>query len=191
MQPKLEVSHPDDPQEKEAESVATEVMRAADPVAAPPDPGAEGRKDEVARQVQRTPLFARISRQAGMGGFASHGSTDDEASVQAMLMPAPDSRSIQPTARRPPSNGEGSASSFEDRLSSTRGEGAPLSGDTRSHMESRFGADFGGVRVQTGARAERLSGGPSAGMICKTPAIQTGVEANTTSFIACVVSPLD
>ena len=81
VQPKLEVSHPDDPQEKEADAVAANVMRMVEPAAASP---ADEKKEEVQRKeehepvVQRAPVVGLISRQGGAGGFASHGRSEDE-----------------------------------------------------------------------------------------------------------------
>jgi hypothetical protein len=43
-----------------------------------------------------------------------------------------------------------------------RSGGRSLDGATRESMESAFGADFGGVRVHTGAAADRLNGDLSA-----------------------------
>src|SRR5690349_5705575 len=50
VQAKLQVSHPDDPQEKEADAVAENVMRMADPVAAAPS--ANGNKEELQRKEE-------------------------------------------------------------------------------------------------------------------------------------------
>jgi hypothetical protein len=58
---------------------------------------------------------------------------------------------------------EGSDGSFsagrhvEQRLSSLQGGGSPLPSSVRSHMEPRFGADFGGVRLHTDSEAGQLN----------------------------------
>jgi hypothetical protein len=46
---------------------------------------------------------------------------------------------------------------FEQNLSSSKGGGSPLPNDTKQFMESRFNADFSGVRIHTGSYAENLS----------------------------------
>src|SRR4030095_485512 len=46
---------------------------------------------------------------------------------------------------------------FEQTLASSKGGGSALPDDTRQTMESRFQADFSGVRIHTGATAENLS----------------------------------
>jgi hypothetical protein len=163
VQAKLEVSHPDDPQEKEADAVADSVMRM-------PSPEAEGggevpeRREEEGPSVRRSPLAgARIHRQAGWGGFASDLDPGDGAGSSTMVqtktqgggIPADLARS----ARGPPAEAAtpSTTRSFESTLASTKGSGSPLPSDVRQSMESRFGADFGGVRVHTGSGAEGLS----------------------------------
>ncbi|MEM6254100.1 MAG: DUF4157 domain-containing protein [Cyanobacteria bacterium P01_D01_bin.156] len=48
-------------------------------------------------------------------------------------------------------------STIESRLQSSKGGGQPLSNNTRDFMESRFGNDFGGVRVHTNAEAVQMN----------------------------------
>jgi hypothetical protein len=55
------------------------------------------------------------------------------------------------------SNTPAATTSLEDRLSSSKGGGSPLSDDVRSFMEPRFGADFSGVRVHTGSDAVQMN----------------------------------
>ncbi len=44
-----------------------------------------------------------------------------------------------------------------NRIEASRGGGSPLPVTTQTFMESRFGADFGGVRIHTGSEAGHLS----------------------------------
>lgn len=46
---------------------------------------------------------------------------------------------------------------FENKLSTTKGNGSPLSKDTRQEMESGIGADFSSVKVHTGENAVQMS----------------------------------
>lgn len=175
VQPKLEVSHPDDPQEKEADAVAENVMRMAEPAAATPGGGEDKKEEGVQRKADpvagHAPTFGTLHRQAGAGGFASHAMTEDEGGadteVQAKAQSDRVATFIARSARGPPA-GQASAAqssttaSFETSLASSKGSGSPLSNDTRQTMESRFGADFGGVRIHTGSSAESLSAGISA-----------------------------
>lgn len=180
VQTKLEVSQPDDPQEKEADAVADNVMRMADPAPAAP----EDKKEESVHRsadIHRSPIAGLVSRQAGMGGFAGHLTQEDDGgsgvAVQAKAQGDRVATFIARSARGPPA---GSASpndsgantagceassctdAFGNSLASTKGSGSPLPNDTRQSMESRFGADFGGVRVHTGSAAESLSSQISA-----------------------------
>ncbi|MCX7099068.1 MAG: DUF4157 domain-containing protein [Methylococcales bacterium] len=46
---------------------------------------------------------------------------------------------------------------FSSNLRSNRGSGSTLPEETRTHMESAFGADFSGVRIHADSTAERMS----------------------------------
>jgi phage-related protein len=46
---------------------------------------------------------------------------------------------------------------FSSQLRSNKGSGSTLPDDTRTHMESAFGADFSGVRIHADSSAERMS----------------------------------
>ncbi|PWT95631.1 MAG: hypothetical protein C5B52_17440 [Bacteroidetes bacterium] len=55
------------------------------------------------------------------------------------------------------SSGDSVSASVESQLSSSRGSGSPLPKETRSQMESSFGADFSNVRVHSDSRAVEMS----------------------------------
>jgi outer membrane protein OmpA-like peptidoglycan-associated protein len=84
---------------------------------------------------------------------------EDEGVVQTKPLAA----SITPVLQREASAeaaGDGSfdaGSEFESGLASASGGGSPLPDSVRSFMEPRFGADFGGVRIHTGAHSEHLN----------------------------------
>ncbi len=46
---------------------------------------------------------------------------------------------------------------LQDKLNATSGKGASMDKDTRSQMESGFGADFGDVKIHTGNEAEEMN----------------------------------
>tara|TARA_R110002020_G_scaffold83108_3_gene205911 strand:- start:25187 stop:26707 length:1521 start_codon:yes stop_codon:yes gene_type:complete len=50
-----------------------------------------------------------------------------------------------------------SASGLEQQLKSSQGGGRSMSADTRSSMESSFGADFSDVRIHTGSKAIQMN----------------------------------
>jgi hypothetical protein len=110
VQAKLAISHADDPQEKEADSVAGQVMRMQEPVSI---------------QTQAAGEEEKLNRSA-----------------------------VQRASRGPPSSG---IMNFENNLSNSKGSGSPLPSSTQQFMESRFQADFSGVRIHTGSYAENLS----------------------------------
>lgn len=60
---------------------------------------------------------------------------------------------LQQSGRGPPQN----FPLFEQSLSSSKGGGTALPSDTKQFMESRFDADFSGVKIHTGTNAENLS----------------------------------
>lgn len=182
IQTKLNVSSPDDPQEKEADAVADQVMRMPEPVAAV-SPKEEDKvqsredKDEKlqaqlqspASVIQRTcaecgeekaqaKVFRMIQRSEDTSASyaddaVSDSSSDYSISRKSLSMHHADV--VQRSGRGPP--GAASGNSFEQNLSASKGIGTPLPADTRQFMESRFGADFSGVRIHTGSYAENLS----------------------------------
>jgi hypothetical protein len=50
----------------------------------------------------------------------------------------------------------------ERKIDQARGGGRPMDSDVQANMENSFGADFGGVRIHTGAHAESLNRSLSA-----------------------------
>ncbi|HXS16249.1 MAG TPA: DUF4157 domain-containing protein, partial [Polyangiaceae bacterium] len=170
VQPKLEVSQPSDPLEHEADAVADEVMSASAPSAVSTGDGSVQPKDDgegnrrqgefMARPVlQRSALSGRIQRQEGPGGFASNmGLGDDLGGVlHAKLFSPGVPGFLQRRARGPPTDDGHTSSDFEATLASSKSAGTPMPSDLRSNMEGRFGADFGAVRIHTGANAQAMN----------------------------------
>lgn len=116
VQAKLTVGPVGDRYEREADQIASKVMRMTTPV----------QRDKEEGAVQRMPVIQRSA--TDNGGFAVD-------------------------------------KSWEKRLNSTKGKGAPLPDKTRSLMESRFNADFSNVRVHH-----------------DTPSVQMSQEINAQAF---------
>lgn len=192
IQPKLNISSPDDPQEKEADAMAEKVMRMPEPMAATPIPKEEDklqkkeeetlqtkaettsiqgvcttcnqeekkvlRKEaEQEEQLQAKTFFSPYLQHAAFASEAA-ASMPKQQAVQAApqiqkKQCIPHSDIIQMSGRGPPTDNM----HFENNLSSTKGQGTPMSDITRQFMESRFNADFSGVRIHTGSYAESLS----------------------------------
>jgi hypothetical protein len=101
--------------------------------------------DACEREAER--MAARIagaSERPGRAGLAPGGSIQRRAvdGARAGFVPGP---------------------AFERGLAATRGRGVPLDATSRAEMESRFGADFGDVRIHAGPAASALNEQISAG----------------------------
>ena len=174
IQTKVSVSSPEDPQEKEAEAVADKVMAMPDQISLQPQqeeknlsrkeeeevqpfadaPAISCKEEEKELQAKRFPLVHRFPDQDA--GF------DDSAAATACAGCGADRKRLslhtsdvlQCSGRGPPAG----SPQFEQSLNSSKGGGSALPGDTRQVMESRFGADFSGVRIHTGTAAASMSG---------------------------------
>ena len=182
VQAKLSVSSPDDPQEKEADEVAEQVMRM--PVSINDSTNTNDGEQKLQRKEKedddeqiQTKLETRvvdINRQGdkeeeniqaklhntihrsaqdlpGERTFSTLESTDQE--VQRKTIPLFHSDVIRQSGRGPPQ----SIISFNQALTASKGGGSALSDSTKQMMESRFNADFSGVRVHAGFAAENMS----------------------------------
>ena len=134
------------------------------PEAAPMD-AAPQQKTVFSSRQSAHPLV-RLQRTIGNQGVQRYiqaklvvGAANDEfeqeaerVAEQVVKMPAsplPDSVSIQRRASAEAEIAFEPGSDFQAGLS-TSGSGSPLPASTRAFMESRFGADFSGVRLHTG-----------------------------------------
>jgi len=180
VQAKLTVSSPDDPQEKEADAVAETVMRMPDPattsISASSKEKLDKKEEEEIKPKIETPVLRKISRKEKDKEEvqAKHISTIYRMSDESLDSGFSDSYSdsggttetisrkksgtyhsdiIQRSGRSPPRE----SIPFEQSLLSSKGSGSALPGDTREFMESRFNADFSGVRIHTGSTAQAMS----------------------------------
>ena len=179
VQAKLAVSSPDDPQEKEADAVAETVMRMPDPVAsisASSEEKLDKKEEEEVQPKIEASAISKISRKEDEGeeiqakhithvyrmndesldsGFSDSYSAGDSSTgtISRKKSGTYHSDIIQRSGRSPPRE----SIPFEQTLSSSKGSGSALPGNTREFMESRFNADFSGVRIHTGATAQSMS----------------------------------
>jgi hypothetical protein len=112
----------------------------------------EQEAERVAEQVMRMPASpfpdpdeVSIHRRA----------SEVEGGTQLKPLAASITRVVQ-RARSDPLRSFEPGADFESRLSGSGG-GNPLPASTRAFMESRFGADFSGVRLHTGSEAAQLN----------------------------------
>ena len=180
IQTKLSVSSPDDPQEREADAVANQVMRMPEPapVSAQKEEEKIQKKEEELPEaeqsssvnVQRmcasceqkqqvhTKLFRLIQRsEKANSSFADDAVTEsaNDYNINRKELALHSSDVIQCSGRGPPASSP--RASFESSLSSSKGSGSALPSSTKQFMESRFGADFSGVRIHTGSYAQSMS----------------------------------
>lgn len=115
------------------------------------------RAEEKKEEKVHAKLFAG-SRNGSPGNFVQTKceACDDDKKVSRKASAVPLSYTIQRSSRGPPGDTEGSGS-FEQNLATTRGTGNALPGETQSFMESRFSADFSGVRVHTNETSVQMN----------------------------------
>ena len=154
IQAKLTIGQPGDKSEREADSVAERVMAMSEPAQLQREELGE-EKEELQMKplvgttsplVQREELLAEeeeLQMKSLNNSIQREASPEEEEKLQMK----------EATTSNPPL----STTSLEDRLSSSKGGGSPLSDDVRSFMETRFGADFSGVRVHTGSDAVQMN----------------------------------
>ena len=131
VQPKLEVSDPDDRYEREAERVAEAVMR--EDAGANAERGGERAPEAVQRMCSACQERSRRGKPLNC------------EECEAELQRATDS-----------SGGEVDGDVAGQVRAARRG-GRPLPEQTRSYLESRMGRDFGDVRVHTGTQADEAA----------------------------------
>jgi Domain of unknown function (DUF4157) len=110
----------------------------------------EQEADAMAAQVMTMPepTVGKIQRNPEESGEAVA-----EEAVQTKLLAAVITPLVQRQEYRAPTPSAG----LESQLQSSKGGGSSLGDDTRSFMESRFGADFSEVRVHTDASAVQMN----------------------------------
>jgi hypothetical protein len=166
IQAKLSVSAPEDPDEREADQIADQVVGMGD--SPPMDPGPESPGMQLRRLSGRSPGSRTQGQVAPMPEPGSPAANLRRLSVQ---------RKNQNQPSTPPSSPQGAPSefqmlfrqqaatnpvhpqpqTFEQRLNQSRGGGSPLPDQTRDFMEPRFGADFSGVRVHTDGESVQMN----------------------------------
>ncbi len=156
IQTKLTIGQPGDKYEQEADSVADRVMAMSEP--------AQVQREELAEEeedLQMKPLAGTISPLVQREALPEEEEEELQMksldnSIQREALPEEEEEELQ-MKESPTSNPPAATTSLEDRLSSSKGGGSPLSDDVRSFMEPRFGADFSGVRVHTGSDAVQMN----------------------------------
>ncbi|HEX5703554.1 MAG TPA: DUF4157 domain-containing protein [Pyrinomonadaceae bacterium] len=131
---KLAISRPDDPDEREADRIADQVMRMATP------------QSEVTHGSTAAPSSLRVQLKCAPCV------EDDEEQMVQRKSGASGKEELARKELRPRVPWATTSPAIVRAALSSRAE--PLDLTTRSFMEERFGRDFGGVRVHTGTQAE-------------------------------------
>lgn len=147
VQPKLFIGAPGDRFEQEADAVAEQVMRQAQPT----EPAASRSVAPLPGRASAAGGFETLQRQS-----VSPFSIDDGLLTEADGEPEGDAAPpLQ--AKLAPGGRPGVAPGVAGRIQALRAQGSPLPAPVRSFMETRFGHDFGKVRVHTGSAATAVA----------------------------------
>ncbi len=158
VQAKLTIGQPGDQYEQEADAMADQVVQKMaagrnQPVQRMCADCAKEQEQGITPKLQAKSIFESneepVQRKcAKCEAESAREEQGEQPAIQTRISP------MLQTSR----SEEGAASSdLESRLSSTKGGGSPLPDQTRSSMESSFGADFSGVRVHTNAGSVKMN----------------------------------
>lgn len=165
VQPKLEVSSPDDPAEKEAERVAEQVMKMDDPSPETGDGPAVQKSPEDGQRAEASAdddsvdptadLCPRCARRYAAGKPLN--CTECEEKVQAKCSDCEKKKKKLQRSATASEGGEveGGPEQKIEAVRSSSGESLPDS--ARSYFEPRFGQDFSDVSVHTGSAADEAA----------------------------------
>lgn len=155
VQTKLTVGAPNDPSEREADAIADQVVRKSqaesqDPAPRTSRPPSKSSLLQTKRLADTiTPLSQRSLQPKP--AFESPGVLDsakqsdaEETPLQQKIIQASEANTKAPA-------------NLESQLADRKGQGSPMDADTRSRMESGFGADFSGVRVHNNDNAVQMN----------------------------------
>ncbi|MGB8647426.1 MAG: DUF4157 domain-containing protein [Anaerolineae bacterium] len=187
IQRKLTVGAAHDAYEQEADRVADQVMSAPQAKAKPAVQrvGEEDEQVQTKPLVQRqeeedevqtkpladsiTPLVQRVAEEnpeeaVQTKPLVQRQEEEDEVqtkpladSITPLVQRAVEEEDEVQTKRTDPFESFEPGGDFQQRLDANSGGGSPLPGETRDFMESRFGTDFGNVRVHSGGESAQLN----------------------------------
>ena len=156
IQAKLTINPPGDVYEQEADRVAGQVVDRINQPASQPaglgqavqrQPPPEEEELLQGKMIQRQPEEEEELLQGKMIDTIQRQDIPEEEEELQMM----------PVVQRKPGGGIAAAPDLEAAIQRARGSGQPLSRGIRTPMEQAFGADFGSVRVHTGAESDLLN----------------------------------
>ena len=145
-QTRLHVSDPGDRFEQEADRVADEVMRMAEP--------------EISRPgTSHRMSISRACSQSG-GKIGRQSMEEDEEKINRQAIEEEEEKIVQSKD----AGGQKSevSANIHGQINALRGGGSPLAESARAFFEPRFDSDFGDVRIHTDSRAAELAKGMNA-----------------------------
>jgi N-acetyl-anhydromuramyl-L-alanine amidase AmpD len=151
VQPKLTIGAVNDPAEHEADRVADQVMRMAEPQQA-----AHAQLEHRSEVHEQLPGIQTKSPEVSNPTHPN----EKEADEVARKVVGGQSAEIHGTGGTVDRKGEGSVRTtpeFQSKLAISKASGRPLEDSMRSAMESKLDSDFGDVRVHTGNAAHAMS----------------------------------
>ncbi|GAA3630081.1 eCIS core domain-containing protein [Flavivirga jejuensis] len=162
IQAKLSVGEPNDKYEKEADSMADQVVAksgqsdsffsssdffpASTPNTVQKLPFEEVQQQDEAEEIQEKPLADSITPVVQLQPLV----------IQEKCSACEEEdKNVQTKSSRP--NQSSASGAFENKLSSSKGSGSQLNGNSKAEMESAFGTDFSNVRIHTDSNAVAMS----------------------------------
>lgn len=147
IQADLAVGAPDDPYEQEAEKVSRQVVEGFD------------QATSIQRKLAPFGVQPMLIQPMGLGTHISRRVQKSQEAIQAKCADCEQEEMAQPKSMGIQFSGEGASvpSDVESMIQSQRGGGSGMDEQTKSAMETSFGADFSGVRVHTGNTAVQMS----------------------------------
>jgi Domain of unknown function (DUF4157) len=163
LQAKMTVGKPNDAYEQEADRVADTVMRMPDAVVQ--------RQEEQEETARMKPISSLLQRQGDeqkdetaqaksiVGAITPIVQRQEEQEETAQMLQRQEEKKDEHAQAKGSSDLTPAVSpQLESRIQTIRGGGQPLPDNTRTFFESRFGHDFGGIRVHTDSQAAETAG---------------------------------
>ena len=162
IQPKLTVGQPNDKYEVEADAMADKVVQQLSESRPQPNTSLIQNKGASPNTVQTKCAECEQEEQhqekehpgAQRKPIFESNEEHPDANIQTKCADCAEEKKVQPKSE---ASHEVASSNLESRLNSSKGGGSPLNSNTKSSMNSAFGADFSKVRIHTGDEAVQMN----------------------------------
>ena len=118
---------------------------------------ANRQEEEESVQTKAKKIVPKDNKKTGIKYKLNIDNPEQEAKEEIQTKSFGSSRKSSSLQLKSSQSSSGASSNFESELKSSKGGGAPLTDSTRSFMENKFDADFGGVKIHTGDKASQMS----------------------------------